>query len=405
MPGGRPSIAVLAFDNMSGDSEGKLFTDSIVEDVITALSRFRSFLVISRVSSFAYRGRAMDVKQIGRELGVRYVIEGSVRHERDRIRLTAQLIEADSGTHVWAQRYERAQGSAFAIQDELTRAIATAVGTAIADAEMCRAMDRSLDVLGAWELYQKGMWHLAKLDATENDAARDLFRRAVELSPIFTAAHVGLTYSYIWAGGLYMNTPVEEARRLASVHARKAVELDPSDADALAGLAWTQMFYGEMDNVLGIARQALSINPHCARAYVILGLGLIFTGRTVEGREAISVFEQLTPRDPSITIARRQIVVSHYFDRNYERCVEAARRLLSAEPDMPLNYRWMAAALGQLGRAEEAHAALDRAISVSPQEFDVYVRNRIPWMRPEDYEHMLDGMRKAGWQGEKAGAG
>jgi adenylate cyclase len=243
------------------------------------------------------------------------------------------------------------------------------------------------------------MWHLAKLDAAENEAARDLFKRAVELDPAFAAAHVGLTWSYTWAAGLYMNTPVEEARQRASVHARKAVELDPGDADALAGLAWTQMFYGEMDNTLGLARQALSINPHCARANVVLGLGLIFTGRTAEGRETISVFEQLTPRDPSITIARRQIVVSHYFDRNYGRCVEAARRLLSVEPDMPLNYRWMAAALGQLGRVEEARAALDKAMVVSPQEFDVYVRTRISWMRAEDYEHMLEGMRKAGWHG------
>jgi adenylate cyclase len=159
------------------------------------------------------------------------------------------------------------------------------------------------------------------------------------------------------------------------------------------------MFYGEMDNVLGIARQALSINPNCARAYVILGLCLIFTGRTAEGRDAIGVFERLTPRDPSVTIARRQIVVSHYFDRDYERCVEAARRLLSADPDLPLNHRWMAAALGQLGHSEEARTALEKAIIVSPREFDVYVRNRIPWMRPADYEHMLDGMRKAGWPG------
>lgn len=179
----------------------------------------------------------------------------------------------------------------------------------------------------------------------------------------FAAAHIGLTYSYSWTAGLYMNVSVEDARRLASVHARKAVELDPGDADALAGLTWIQQFYGEMDNLLGLSRRALAINPNCARAYVTLGVGLIKTARTAEGREAIAVFERLTPRDPSITIARRQIVVSHYFDRDDERCVDVARRLLGAEPDMPLNNRWMAAALGQLGRAEEARAALDKAIS------------------------------------------
>jgi adenylate cyclase len=398
MPSGRPSIAILAFDNMSGDPEGAFFADSIAEDITTALSRFRSFLVISRVSSFAYRRLAMDVKQIASELGARYVMEGSVRYERDLIRVTAQLIEAESGAHIWAERYDCEQRSAFAIQDGITRAVAVAVGSAVADAEMDRAMYRSPEPLGAWELYQQGMWRLAKMDAIENDAASKLFKRAVELSPVFAAAHVGLAFSYSWAAGLYMNKPLEEVRQLASVHARKAVELDPSDADALAGLAWTEMFYGAMDNVLGIARQALSINPNCARANVVLGLGLIFTGRTAEGREVIGVFERLTPREPSITIARRQLVVSHYFDRDYERCVEAGRRLVSADPDIPLNYRWMAAALGQLGRAEEASAALDMAIAVSPQEFDVYVRKPMPWMRPEDYEHMLDGLRKAGWR-------
>lgn len=153
-------------------------------------------------------------------------------------------------------------------------------------------------------------------------------------------------------------------------------------------------------NLLGIARQALAINPNCARANVILGLGLIFSGHTAEGREAISVFERLTPREPSIKIARRQIVVSHYFDHDYELCITAARRLVSADPNLPLNYRWIAAALGQPGRTEEAHAALETSIAVSPREYDVYVRSRIPWMRPEDYEHMLDGLRKAGWRGE-----
>ncbi len=167
---------------------------------------------------------------------------------------------------------------------------------------------------------------------------------------------------------------------MLSVHARKAVELDPGDADALAGLAWNQQFYGEMDNVLGLSRQALAMNPNCARAYVVLGVCLIMTGRTAEGREAIAVFERLTPRDPSITIARGQIIVSHYFDRDYERCVEAARRLLSAEPDTPLYYRWMAAALGQLGRAEEARARPRQG----NQRFSAGIRRLCPQPRALD---------------------
>jgi adenylate cyclase len=397
-PRGLPSIAILAMDNMSGGPGGDAFADGLAEDIITALSRFHSFLVISRASSFAYRGRAVDVKQIAGELDAHYVVEGSVRHDQDRIRVTAQLIEADSGSHIWAERYDRDQRDAFATQDGITRAVATAIGTAVADAEMHRAMHRPPATVGAWELYQQGMWHLAKLDATENTVACGLFARVIEQSPIFAAAHVGLAYGYSWMAGLYLTQAVEEARHVASIHARKAVELDPGDADAVAALAWTQMFYGEMDEVVGLARQALALNPNCARANVTLGLGLIFSGRTAEGRDAIGVFERLTPREPSVKIARRQIVVSYYFDRDYQRCVDSARHLLSTDPELPLNYRWMAAALGQLGRTEEARVALERSIAVSPREYDVYVRNRIPWMRPEDYEHMLDGMRKAGWR-------
>jgi adenylate cyclase len=341
----------------------------------------------------------LDVKQIADALRARYVLEGSVRNDRDRVRVTAQLIEAETGTHIWAERYDRDGIGMFIIQDDVARAVATAVASAVADAEMSRAMRRPSDSLGTWELYQQGMWHLARLDATENDTACGLFERAAALDPTFAGAHVGLTYCHTWAGGLYMNRPMDEARRLASVHARKAVELDPGDADALAGLAWTEMFYGEMNNLLAIARRALALNPNCARAHVILGLGLIFSGQTAEGRDHIAIFERLTPRDPIIAIARRQIVVSYYFERAYESCVEAARGLLSADPDLPLNYRWMAAALGQLGRTEEARAALDKSMTVLPREYDVYVRTRISWMRPEDYDHMLDGMRKAGWPG------
>ncbi len=398
MPRGLPSIAILAIDNMSGGTENDAFADGLAEDITTALSRFRSFLVISRASSFAYRRRAMDLKQIASELDARYVVEGSIRHDHDRIRVTAQLIEADSGSHIWAERYDRNQRDAFATQDGITRAAATAIGTAVADAEMQRARRRPPETPGAWELYQQGMWHLAKLDAAANTVACGLFARAIELSPDFAAAHVGLAYGYSWTAGLYLAQAVEQARHVASIHARKAVELDPGDADAVAALAWTQMFYGEMHEVVRLARQALALNPNCVRANVTLGLGLIFSGHTAEGRDAIGAFERLTPREPSVKIARRQIVVSYYFDRDYQRCVDSARHLLSADPELPLNHRWMAAALGQLGRTEEARVALERSIAVSPREYDVYVRNRIPWMRPEDYEHMLDGLHKAGWR-------
>ena len=396
---GKPSIAVLPFDNLSGDPAQEYFSDGVAEDIITELSRGRALFVIARNSSFTYRGRSMDVKQIARELGVRYVLEGSVRREGERIRVTAQLIDADSGAHIWAERYDRDQQSVFAIQDEITQAVATAIRPAVADAEMHRAMRRSPTSLGAWELYQQGMWHSAKHDAAETDEARRLFERAIERDPMFVAAYVGLSLTCFLAGSQHQTIPLDEATRLASMHARKAVELDPGDADAQAVLAATIFWQGDMDNALVIARQALSINPNCAQAHWLMGAVLMFTGRMAEGRQALGVFERLSPRDAGIATAHRQIAMSYYFERDYERCVEAARRLLSTHPYYAWTHRWLAAALGQLGRTGEARAALEKSIAVSPREFDIYVRNRPPWFQPADHEHMLDGLRKAGWEG------
>jgi len=395
----KPSIAVLPFDNLSGDPEQEYFSDGVAEDIITELSRSRALFVIARNSSFTYRGRVADVKQIARELGVRYVLKGSVRREGDRIRVTAQLIEADSGNHIWAERYDRDQQSVFAIQDEITQAVATAIRPAVADAEMHRAMRRSPKSLGAWDLYQQGMWHLAKMNLEGNDAARGLFERAVELDPMFAAAHVGLSRTYQKAGAQYLTMSMDEAIRLASMHARNAVQLDPGDADALAELSWTLVLQGDQDSALTTARQALAINPSCAPAYRTMGSVLMNTGRPVDGRQALRAFERLSPRDANITAVHRQIAISYYYERDYDRCVEVARRDLSANPGLTLIYRWLAAALGQLARTEEARAALEKSIAISPHEFEVYVHNRVTWMRPEDYEHMLEGLRKAGWQG------
>jgi adenylate cyclase len=309
------------------------------------------------------------------------------------------LVEVETGNHIWAERYDRVLADVFVVQDEIADAVATAIGPAVADAEMQRAMRRPPQSLGAWDLYQQGLWHLTKLDPAENEKACRLFELAIELDPMFVAAYVGLSLTCFRAGARYLTMPLDEASRLASMYARKAVELDPGDANAQAELAHILFVQGDMANALATTRQALSINPNCAEAHWDMGRILIFTGRPAEGRQAIGVFERLSPRDAGIAVAHNQIALSYYFERDYERCVEAARRQLSAHPGHTLTYRWLAAALGQLGRTAEAYAAIETSIAVSPREFEVYVRNRVPWTRPEDHEHMLDGLRKAGWQG------
>ena len=395
----RPSIAVLAFTNMSADPDQEYFSDGIADDIITELSRNRALFVIARNSSFTYKGRAVDVKQVARELGVRYVVEGGVRRGGNRIRVTAQLIDAETGNHLWAERYDRALEDVFAVQDEITKAVVTAIQPAVADAEMYRAMRWPSRSLGAWELYQQGLWHFARLTLKENDKARALFERTIALYPLFAPAHIGLSRTYTRAGTQYLSIPLTEAIRIAFVHAHNAVQLDPSDENAHAELASTLSSQGELDNALAIVEHALTINPNCASAHLRRGTSLIFSGRTAEGREAMGVFARLSPRDTSTAISRSQVAISHYIEHVYERCVEVAQRQLRTHPGYTLTFRWLAAALGQIGRIEEANEALKKAMALSPNEFDVYVRNRVPWMRPEDYEHMLDGLRKAGWQG------
>jgi adenylate cyclase len=193
----KPSIAVLAFTNMSGDPAQEYFSDGIADDIITELSRNRSLLVIARGSSFTYKGRAIDVKRIARGLGVRYVLEGSVRRSAGRVRVTAQLIDAETGNHIWAERFDSALEDVFTVQDEITAAVVTAIVPAVADAELRRVLRKPPDSLGAWEAYQRGLWHYAKANATDNERAKEFLERAVALDPACSAPYAALARAYL----------------------------------------------------------------------------------------------------------------------------------------------------------------------------------------------------------------
>ena len=260
-------------------------------------------------------------------------------------------------------------------------------------------MRRPPNSLGAWDLYQQAMWQMGRSDAAANDTAHDLFLRAIDLDPMFAAAYSGLSRCETRAFVHFQTMTLGAAAQAASTHARKAVELDPADADAYASLAATLLMQGDMDNAHAIARRALSLNPNCAHARWALGAVLVFTGRMADGRQALADYERMSPRDANIIAAHRQIAISYYLEGDYVRCVEAAQRQLSARPDITVTYRWLAAALGQLGRIERAHAALAKALGPPMHDPAVYGRNRVPWMRPEDHEHLLEGLRMAGWQG------
>jgi adenylate cyclase len=375
---------------MSGDPEQEYFSDGIADDIITELSRSRSLFVIARNSSFAYRGQSIDVRQIAHELGVRYVVEGSVRRSGGRVRVTAQLIDADTGNHIWADRYDRDVNEVFTVQDEITASVTLAILPAVAKAEQQRALRRPPESLGAWEAYQRGLWHLAK-GIKELDQAETFLRRAIELDPLFAGPHGMLAFASTYRlGG-------QDSFEAAEVAARKAIELDPEDAGALAALAWLLHGLGRTEAALEQAEHAILVNPNDVGGYLGKGAALVHSGRPDEAQQPLLMALRLSPRDPLSARVLMMLILARYFSGEYAEVANLAQRAIRDYPSETTHYRWLAAALGQLGRTDEARQALHQAIA--QRTFDFYVRSRPPWYRPEDHEHMLDGLRKAGWDG------
>jgi adenylate cyclase len=396
----KPSIAVLPFTSLSPDPEQEFFADGIANDLITALSRYPSLLVIARNSSFSYKGIDVNVQRVGRELGVRYVLEGSVRKVDARVRVTGELIETESGTHIWANGYDADVTDIFAVQDEITHAVSTAIAPAIAGAERLRAVQRRPDKHDSWSAYQRGLWHLSRATPEDNNAAQQCFAEAIALDANFSGGNSGLALAQMQESGLFAARPVAEARISIKALALRAVACDEGDAEAHACLSWAFNFDGDYEGALAEARRALEISPNLASAHRALGTTLIFAGEPSQGLVALQTSIRLDPRDPLLPWHLNRVAIAHYFARDYPAAVDTARRLIRLHPDFPLIYRWLAAALGQIGRVEEALGALKKAMTVcGGGSFDMYVRERVPWHRVEDYEHMLDGLRKAGWQG------
>jgi adenylate cyclase len=392
-PSGRPAIGVLPFDNMSGDPEQEYFSDGISEDIITALCRYPSLFVIARNSSFTFKRRSVDVKQVRRALGVRYVLEGSLRKSGSRIRVTAQLVEAETGKHIWAERYDRDLVDIFAVQDEITEAVTLAVAPAIADAELHRAMRKPPGSLDAWAAYQRGLWHSGKANAEDNALAESFFRQAVDLDPSFAGGYKGLSKAQAQTAD-FRGRDLLEALKSAEALARRAVALDGADAEARARLANALYRQGDYDGGLAEADSALGISPNLADAHGEKGAILIFSGRPEEGLASLGRCIRLDPGRSALRL--NQIALGLYFSRDYEAAVAAAKRAIRSYPSYPNTHRWLAAALGQLDRIDEAKQALDKAIAIAPAAFEMYIRTRPPWMRPQDHAHMIEGLCKAG---------
>ena len=395
----RPSIAVLPFVNLSGDPAQEFFSDGVADDIITELSRDRALFVIARNSSFSFRGRTVDVKQIGRELGVHYLVEGSVRRSDNRLRLTAQLIDATSGGHIWAERFDRAVEDVFIVQDEISASIVTAIRPAMGVAEQRRALRKPPDSLSAWEEYQRGLWHLAKNTPEDTAVARTHFQTATSIDPGLTCAFVGLVVTQVSDVFFHALRSATEAAVLMEDAARRAVAADPTDADAVTSLAWAFLIGGNAPAALTHAERALSINRNSALGHCLKGAALAYLGHGPAGRTEMLLSLRLNPCDATSPYVLSVIANSYYFDGDYAMCAETARRSLELFPTFHPPRRILAAALAQLGHPEEAAAILRDLEARAPRLVDIVVRERLPFFRPEDHEHMLRGLRAAGWQG------
>jgi adenylate cyclase len=395
----KPSIAVLPFDNMSGDPEQEYFADGISEDLITALSKIRWFFVIARNSTFTYKGQAVEVTQVARELGVRYVIEGSVRKAGNRVRITAQLIDATTGRHVWAERYDRDLADIFELQDEMTQTIAGAVEPELSAAERERSLRKPPESLDAWETYQRGLWHLWNFNKDENAEAQRVLRRAQELDPSFATAYAFESYSHYLDAVLAFSDSPGDSLAAALTAAKKALALDDQDPVAYFALGRVYMMHGQHDASIAELETALALNPSFAMAHHGLGSALMLSGRLEDAAEALDNAMRLSPRDPVSwgTMCFRSMTCT--LQRQYEAAADWGRKAVH-EPRSAKGGYWshavLASALGNLGQSAEARAAVEEALRRKPDLSLAYLETTFPTKHPGGLDPYLDGLRKAG---------
>jgi adenylate cyclase len=392
----RPSIAVLPFDNLSGDPGQAHLADGIAEDVISLLSRVRWLLVIARNSTFTYKGRAVDVQDVAEELGVRYVLEGSVRSAGKRIRVTAQLIDASSRTHLWAERYDRELEDLFALQDEITEAIVGALEPELGAAERERARHKPPHNLDAWSCYQRGLWQVYRYQPADVVEALRLFERAIDLDPHFGRAYAGKSFCHFI--NFFLDYADDRELELDRAHraAMQSVALDERDALAHWTLGRALLLMREHDEAIAEFETAVGLSPSFAQAHFGLGWALAHSHRPEEAIVEIDKAYRLSPRDPLLFgIAASRAIALMMLER-YAEAVQWARIALRQPNSHFRIHAVLAAALGHAGRSDEAKHVVDELLRLRPDYSRALAERVMPYKRREDLEHFIEGLRKAG---------
>jgi TolB-like protein len=393
----KPSIAVLPFDNMSGDPEQGYFADGMVEEIITALSRFRQLFVIARNSTFTYKGHAVDVKQVGRELGVRYVLEGSVRKSDNQVRIAAQLIDATTAAHLWADRFDGGMDNLFDLQDRITASVVNAIAPTLQQAEIERAKRKPTENLDAYDYFLRAMATFHQWTREATCEALRLCHKAIQLDPDFASAYANAGFCYVarkmngWMTD--RDQEIAEAKRLGL----RAAELGRDDADALAKAGYVlARVVGEVEGGVALVDRALALNPNLAAAWHYSGWMRIWLGLPDSAIQHFATAMRLSPLDTTLFLMQEGTAWGHFFAGRYDDAASWAAKALRENLTYPGPARAAAASNALAGNLEAAQQAMARVRQLDPNLHLSNLNERVPFCRPEDLARYADGLRKAG---------
>ncbi len=391
-PSALPSIAVLPFANFGGDPEQDYFADGLTEDLITELSRFQELRVIARNSVMTYKAKPARVQEVGRDLGVRYVLEGSVRKAGARVRITAQLVEAATGHHLWAERFDRDLADIFEVQDEVTSRIVATLAGKLGESERRRVRSGQTENLEAYDCVLRGRELWERFTPEDNREARRLYERAIELDPDYARAYASLAWTYLVEHSERWAAPEEQPLERGLEIARQGVRVNPASHSNHLTLGQLCLTMGLHDEALEALETAIALNPNDADSYVFLGQALTRVGRQDEAIGLIERAQRLNPAAPRWY--SWYLGIALYLARRYDDAVTALRR---GAPLSSMAYRWLAAAYAQLGREQEAKAAAEEYLKLTPDFAIGRHLEALHFRSPEDREHYAQGLRKAGF--------